>query len=555
MPEEIKESAAEKAKRLSQGLRGSLRESLLDEHTGSLREQDQLLIKFHGIYQQDDRDRRAEREEKKLDKHYTFMIRLRIPGGSIGPVHYERSQKIAGDYGTGTLKITTRQTLQVHGIIKSNLKPTIKSFNEVFLDSIAACGDVNRNVVATANPANTIHHTEINQLANEISKQLLPKTRAYYEIWLDQEKIAEKSEEDPLYKELYLPRKFKIAIAVPPWNDVDVYANDIGLIAVEEAGKIIGYNVLAGGGLGTTHGNEKTYPRIGSMLGYVSKEDVLKFVYEIVTTQRDNGNREDRKLSRLKYTIDRMGLGNFKAEVEKRVGKSFQTEKNFQFNTRSDSYGWAQDSKGLWHFTLFVENGLIVDNDISKIKTALMEVAQTRRAIFRFTCNQNVILSDILPKDLNLIQSILEKYKIDKIHETTSNIRKNSMACVALSTCPLALAEGQRYLPLFLDKLENLMEECAVKEEAITIRMTGCPNGCARPYMAEIGLVGTSYGHYNLHLGADFQGKRLNQKYKENLDEAGILQELKGIFNQFKIDRNSNESFGDFCLRKELVKA
>ncbi|WCL50927.1 NADPH-dependent assimilatory sulfite reductase hemoprotein subunit [Leptospira sp. GIMC2001] len=548
-----KETVAEKAKRLSNGLRGSLSDSLKDEHTGSLRDLDQLLIKFHGIYQQDDRDKRLEREEKKLDKHYTFMIRMRIPGGMIGPTHWEKAQSIAGKYSTGTIKITTRQTIQLHGIIKSNLKPTIKAFNEVFLDSIAACGDVNRNVTTTAHPASSKHHTEINKLANEISRLLLPKTRAYYEIWLDENKLAEKTEDDPLYRDVYLPRKFKIGIAIPPWNDVDIYTNDIGLVAIEENGAIIGYNVNAGGGLGTTHGNVSTYPRLASIFGYVPKDKVLKAVYEIVTTQRDFGNREDRKLSRLKYTIDRMGIDNFKKEVESRTGFNFEPERKFEFKTRSDSYGWAQDHQGLWHYTLFVENGLVVDKKDFQIKTALNDIAKTRRASFRFTCNQNVIISDVKGRDLSLISDILAQYKLDGINDATSHIRKNSMACVALSTCPLALAEAQRYLPLLMTKVEGLLTENNLIDQPITIRMTGCPNGCARPYNAEIGLIGTAYGKYNLHLGADFLGTRLNKKFKENLDEGSILKELNSIFAMYAKEKLSGEYFGDFCIRKNLV--
>lgn len=547
-----KETITEKAKRESDGLRGTLADSLLDEHTGSLRDIDQLLIKFHGIYQQDDRDRRVEREERKLDKEYSFMIRLRIPGGTIGPVHWEQAQKVAHKYATGTIKITTRQTIQLHGIIKSNLKPTIKAFNEVFLDSIAACGDVNRNVVCTANPASSKHHAEVYQLAGDLSKDLLPKTRSYYEIWLDEEKIANKKEEDPLYRDVYLPRKFKIAIAIPPYNDVDVYANDVGLVAIEEDGVIIGYNVNVGGGLGTTHGNEKTYPRLASPLGYVSKGDIRKVVYEIATTQRDNGNREDRKLSRLKYTVDKMTIDGFRKEVEKRSGVIFQSEKAFKFSTRSDSFGWAIDSKGLYHHTIFVETGLVVDKPEFQLKTALNELAKTRRVTFRFTCNQNIILSDIKPIDLGLIESILKKYGINEQNDSVSRIRKNSIACVAFNTCPLALAEGQRYLPLLIDKIEGLLDKHNLREEPITIRMTGCPNGCGRPYNSEIGLVGTAYGKYNLHIGSDFEGTRLNKKYKENLDEEEILSELDELFADFTGKRQHSESFGDFCFRTKF---
>lgn len=550
MAEQKKETLAEKVKRLSRGLRGSLSDSLKDEHTGSLRSDDQLLLKFHGMYQQDDRDRREERAAKKLERLYSFMIRLRIPGGMIGPVHWEALHNVAGENSTGTIKITTRQTVQLHGILKSKIKPTIKAFDSVFLDSIAACGDVNRNVTCTSNPATSPLHKEVFGYAGEISRSLLPKTRAYYEIWLDENLLAEKEEpEDPLYKDVYLPRKFKIAIAIPPYNDVDLFTNDIGLIAIIENGQLLGFNVALGGGLGTTHGNADTYPRVGTVFGYIPKKDILKVVYEIVTVQRDFGNREDRKLSRLKYTLDRLGVEFYKREVEKRVGISFEPAKEYQFTQRSDDFGWKQDVAGNWHYTLFVENGRVCDEHGYNLKTALLEVSKTRRATFRFTCNQNLILSDIFPKDKDLIESILVKFGVHRKTGETSPIRKNSIACVALSTCSLALAEGQRYLPSLIDKIEPILSKHGLAEEPVSIRMTGCPNGCARPYISEIGLVGTSYGKYNLHLGADAEGYRLNKKYKDDLDEAAILNELDGLFGRFSKERNTKESFGDYINR------
>jgi len=552
---EKKETLAERVKRQSRGLRGTMIESLKDEHTGSLRSDDQLLLKFHGMYQQDDRDRREERTGKKLDRLHSFMIRLRIPGGMIGPVHWESLHNVAGENSTGTIKITTRQTVQLHGILKTQIKPTIKAFDQVFLDSIAACGDVNRNVTCTSNPTASPLHKEVFSYAGEISRNLLPKTRAYYEIWLDEKQLAEKEEPvDPLYKDIYLPRKFKIAIGIPPHNDVDVFTNDIGLIAIIENDELKGFNVAIGGGLGTTHGNTETYPRLATVIGYVPKKDILKVVYEIVTVQRDYGNREDRKLSRLKYTLDRVGVDFYKKEVEKRSEITFLPPKDFKFNTRTDEFGWMQDKAGNWHYTLFVENGRVLDEADYLLKTALLEVSKTRRAMFRFTCNQNLILSDILPKDKSLIESILDKYGITKKTLEASPIRKNSMACVALSTCPLALAEAQRYLPTLVDKIEGILMKYSLKNEPITIRMTGCPNGCARPYIAEIGLVGTAYGKYNLHLGADWEGTRLNQKFKDNLTEEQILNELDLLLGKFSKERNAKESFGDFIYKSGILK-
>lgn len=546
------ESPVERIKKNSKALRGTLKESLADEHTGAIREDDQSVIKFHGMYMQDDRDRREERAAKKLERLYSFMIRLRLPGGFLTAEHYEGLHHIAGEHSTGVIKITTRQTVQLHGILKNHIKPTISAFDQMQLDSIAACGDVNRNVLATAHPKSSPIHEEVFGYADAISTLLLPKTRAYYEVWLDEEKLAEVNEEDPLYQNRYLPRKFKIAVAIPPYNDVDVLANDVGLIAIIENNTLVGFNIAAGGGMGTTHGNADTYPRLATVLGYVPKDDALKVVYEIATTQRDFGNRSDRKMSRLKYTIDRMGLDVFKAEVEKRSNIKFAPAKKAPLTTRSDDYGWQKNHEGKWYYTAFVECGRILDNDEAKLKTAFLEIAQTRKATFRFTANQNLIVSDIDNKDKKAVDDILKKYGVIAVTDKASNIRKQSMACVALNTCPLALAEGQRYLPHLITKIDSLLANHGLAEENIVIRMTGCPNGCARPFMAEIGFVGTAYGRYNLHLGADAQGTRLNKLYKENLDEAEILQELDGLFKQFAANRKKKESFGDFVMREAI---
>jgi sulfite reductase (NADPH) hemoprotein beta-component len=546
-------SPIEKIKRESQGLRGSIEESLSDEVTGAIREDDQAVIKFHGMYQQDDRDQREERAEKKLDRLYSFMIRLRLPGGFLTPAQWIATDEIAGVNSTGIIKITTRQTIQLHGLIKSKIKPTIQAFNKAKLDSIATCGDINRNVVCSSHPMQSPIHDQVFAYADKISERLMPKTRAYYEIWLDEEKIADKKEEeDPLYQDRYLPRKFKIAIAIPPNNDVDVFANDIGLIAIIENNKLLGFNFAIGGGLSATHGNNETYPRLATLIGFVAGEEkTLKAIYETLTIQRDFGNRSDRKLARLKYTLDKYGVAWFKEELEKRIGFKFETARPYSFTDRKDFYGWNQNFQGLWYYTVFIENGRVLDDATVKLRSALLEVAKTGKANFRFTCNQNLILSDISEKDKGTVQTILKNYKLTQHTEGASSIRKNSMACVALNTCPLALAEGQRYLPSLISKIEPLLAKNNLQEEDIIIRMTGCPNGCARPYVAEIGLVGTAYGHYNLHVGGDHQGERLNKLFKENLDEAAILYELDSLFTNFKTNRKDGERFGDFALRQQ----
>ncbi len=548
-------SAIEKIKKASDGLRGTLTESLADEITGAIREDDQAVIKFHGMYQQDDRDRREERAEKKLDRLYSFMIRLRLPGGFLTADKWIAAHEIAGENSTGVIKITTRQTIQLHGIIKSHIKPTIKSFSEAKLDSIATCGDINRNVMCSAHPKQSPIHEKVFAYADKISSLLMPKTRAYYEVWLGEEQLIDKKEEaDPLYQDRYLPRKFKIGIAIPPNNDVDVLTNDLGLIAIIDNNQLIGFNIAVGGGLSTTHGNPDTYARLGTVIGFIKGEEkTLKAIYEVLTIQRDYGNRSDRKLARLKYTLDRMGVDAFKIELEKRIGFSLLPAKPFSFNQRSDYYGWHQNDKGLWYFTAFVENGRVLDNEQQALKTALLEIAKTGGCNFRFTGNQNIMISDVQEKDKAIIHEILERFNVAQHTAAASLIRKNAMACVALPTCPLALAEAQRYLPSLLSRIEPLLEKHQLAGEEIIIRMTGCPNGCARPYAAEIGFVGTAAGKYNLHLGGDRQGTRLNKIYKESLDEEMIVGELDKLFQSFKKEKNEQEAFGDFAMRKQWV--
>lgn len=547
-------SPVERIKTSSRGLRGTLTESLTDAHTGSLRDDDQNLLKFHGMYQQDDRDRREERSEKKLEWLYSFMIRLRLPGGFLRADQWLGLHHIAGEHSTGTIKITTRQTVQLHGILKSHIKPTIQSFNTLALDSIAACGDVNRNVTCSAHPGESPVHEEVFTYADRISSMALPKTRAYYEVWLDEEKLAEHTEEDPLYQDRYLPRKFKIGIAIPPNNDVDVLTNDVGLIAIVENGELVGFNIAAGGGLSATHGNPSTYPRLATVLGFVPKgDDTLKAVYEIMTIQRDFGNRSDRKLARLKYTIDRMTVEGLKKELEARCGFKLQEARHYQFTSRRDHYGWKQNHKGLWYYTLFVENGLVRDDEKLPLKTAMYEIAQTGKCNFRFSGNQNLILADISDSNKEAIEDLFEKYGLGLHNQNNSAIRKNSIACVAFNTCPLALAEAQRYLPTLITKIEPILEKYQLKDDEITLRMTGCPNGCGRSPAAEIGLIGTSYGFYNLHIGGDRNGERLNIKYRDSLDESGILSELDQLLGLYASNRKTAETFGDFVIREKLV--
>jgi sulfite reductase (NADPH) hemoprotein beta-component len=483
------------------------------------------------------------------------MIRLRLPGGFISAKKWIAANEIADANSTGVIKITTRQTIQLHGIVKSKIKPTISAFNQANLDSIATCGDINRNVTCASHPVQSALHAEIFSYASKISDLLFPKTKAYYEIWIDDEKIADKNEEvDPLYQDRYLPRKFKIGIGIPPNNEVDVLINDLGLIAIIEDGELKGFNIAIGGGLSATHGNAATYPRLATVIGFADTEEkVLKTIYEVVTVQRDFGNRSDRKLARLKYTVDNLGVEKYKEEVEKRTGFKLEPARPYTFNERKDFYGWHKSDKGLWYYTLFVENGRVLDDEKVAMKTALLEIAKTDKCNFLFTSSQNIIISDVAEADKETINAILEAFKLIGHTDNASLLRKNAIACVALPTCPLALAEAQRYLPELISKIEPLLNKHELSNEDIILRMTGCPNGCGRSAAAEIGFIGTAPGKYNLHLGGDNEGQRLNKIYKENLEEAAILTELDSLFATFKKERNSKEKFGDFTVRKQLV--
>jgi sulfite reductase (NADPH) hemoprotein beta-component len=552
MSEKNNLSAIEKIKTASDGLRGTIKESLNDEITGAIREDDQAVIKFHGMYQQDDRDRREERAEKKLDRLYSFMIRLRLPGGFISAKKWIAANEIANENSTGVIKITTRQTIQLHGLVKTKIKPTISAFNKANLDSIATCGDINRNVTCASHPVQSPIHAEVFAYASKISDLLFPKTKAYYEIWIDDEKIADKNvEADPLYQDRYLPRKFKIGIGIPPNNEVDVLINDLALIAIIENSKLHGFNIAIGGGLSATHGNADTYPRLATVIGFVDTEEkILKTIYEIVTVQRDFGNRSDRKLARLKYTVDKLGVEKYKEEVEKRTGFALAPARPYTFDKRIDYYGWHKSDTGLWYYTLFVENGRVLDDEKLAMKTALLEIAKTNTCNFLFTSSQNIIIADVTAADKETINKILEDFKLIEHTENASLLRKNAIACVALPTCPLALAEAQRYLPELITKIEPLLEKHGLSNNDLILRMTGCPNGCGRSTAAEIGFIGTAPGKYNLHLGGDNEGMRLNKIYKESLGEEEILNELDNLFALYKKEKNAREKFGDFTLRK-----
>ncbi len=543
----------EHIKNRSNYLRGTIKEGLADEITGAIAEDDTKLLKFHGSYMQDDRDIRDERRKQKLEPAYSFMIRVRVPGGTATADQWIAMDDISTEYANNTIKLTTRQAFQFHGILKRNLKSSMQSIHHAVMDSLAACGDVNRNVMCNPNPYQSGVHKEVDTLATKISDHLSPQTGAYHEIWLDDEKIVDTKEEvEPMYGKTYLPRKFKIGIAVPPSNDIDVYSQDIGLIAVIEDDQLVGFNVTVGGGMGMTHGDTKTYPQVGRLLGYFPKEEAVDVCEKILTIQRGYGNRENRKNARFKYTVDRLGVDFIREELNKRLGWEIEEAKPIEFKHNGDRYGWTEGS-GKWHFTLFIQNGRVKDTSDYKLKTALREIAEIHTGDFRLTPNQNLIIANVAKSKKQQIQKIIDQYGItDGEHYT--GLRRNSMACVAFPTCGLAMAESERYLPTLINKIEGLLDEAGLNEEEITIRMTGCPNGCARPALAEIAFIGKAPGKYNMYLGGGFTGNRLNKLFKENIGEDEILESLKPILIQYGKEKNDGEHFGDFVIRKGIIK-
>ncbi|MGC4379214.1 assimilatory sulfite reductase (NADPH) hemoprotein subunit [Fictibacillus sp. Mic-4] len=550
-------SDVERIKEESNYLRGSLKESMLDRISSGIPDDDNRLMKFHGSYLQDDRDLRNERQKQKLEPAYQFMLRVRLPGGVATPDQWLVMDELAQKYGNGTLKLTTRETFQMHGILKWNMKKTIQEIHAALLDTIAACGDVNRNVMCTSNPYQSEIHAEVYEWAKKLSNDLLPRTRAYHEIWLDEEKVAgtpEVEEVEPMYGPLYLPRKFKIGIAVPPSNDIDVFSQDLGFIAIVEDGKLLGFNVAIGGGMGMTHGDKATYPQLAKIIGFCTPDKLYEVAEKTITIQRDYGNRSVRKNARFKYTVDRLGLEVVKAELENRLGWRLDEAKPYHFEHNGDRYGWVKGIQGKWHFTLFVEGGRVTDFDDYKLMSGLREIAKIHTGDFRLTANQNLMIANVSSQKKKKIEELIDQYGLTDGKQYTA-LRRSSIACVALPTCGLAMAEAERYLPSLIDKIEKIVEENGLQNEEITIRMTGCPNGCARHALAEIGFIGKAPGKYNMYLGAAFDGSRLSKMYRENIGEEEILKELRMLLSRYAKEREKGEHFGDFVIRAGIVKA
>ena len=550
-------SDVEGIKERSNYLRGTLKEVMLDRISAGIPEDDNRLMKHHGSYLQDDRDLRNERQKQKLEPAYQFMLRVRLPGGVATPDQWLTMDDLAQKYGNGTLKLTTRETFQMHGILKWNMKQTIQTIHASLMDTIAACGDVNRNVMCTSNPHQSEIHMEVYEWAKKLSNDLLPRTRAYHEIWLDEEKVAgtpEVEEVEPMYGPLYLPRKFKIGIAVPPENDIDVFSQDLGFIAIVENGKLIGFNVAIGGGMGMSHGDKETYPQLAKVIGFCTPDKLYDVAYQVITIQRDYGNRSVRKNARFKYTVDRLGLENVKAELENRLGWSLDEAKSYHFDRNGDRYGWVEGVQGNWHFTLFIQGGRVADFGDYKLMTGLREIAKIHTGEFRLTANQNVIISDVSSEEKEKINALIEQYGLtDGKHY--SALRRSSIACVSFPTCGLAMAEAERYLPTLIEKIETIVDENGLRDKEITIRMTGCPNGCARHALGEIGFIGKGPGKYNMYLGAAFDGSRLSKMHRENIGEEEILNELRTILPRYAKERHEGEHFGDFVIRAGIIKA
>lgn len=522
LPEEPPPITNEDIKIASNFLRGTIAEGLQDKSTGAISAADQQLTKFHGTYMQDDRDLRDERKAQGLEPAYSFMIRCRLPGGVATPKQWLQMDAIAGAHGNETMKLTTRQTFQFHGVIKSKLKPAMQAINKSLMTTIAACGDVNRNVMCSSLPQHSEYHHDVHAVSQKISDHLLPSTTAYHEIWLKDDVTGEKTQVagdavqdfEPMYGPTYLPRKFKITIAIPPHNDTDVYAHDVGLIAIKskDTGRLAGFNILAGGGMGVTHNNKKTYPRTGYMMGYVPADKAHLVCEKIMLVQRDFGDRKNRKHARLKYTMDDMGNEVFKGKVQELLDPldiKFEAPKPFKFKSNIDTFGWQRDEKGLNHFTFFIENGRVEDTSEFLMRTGLREIAKVHKGEFRLTGNQHLILSNVADEDKAEVSALMKQYKLDNTQ--FSALRLSSSACVAFPTCGLAMAESERYLPVLITKLEKCLEDNGLSQDSIVMRMTGCPNGCARPWLAEVAFVGKAYGAYNMYLGGGYHGQRLNK--------------------------------------------
>lgn len=542
----------ERLKSQSNLLRGTITDDLSNGLTGGFTADNFQLIRFHGMYQQDDRDLRAERAQQKLEPLVNMMLRCRLPGGIITPKQWLGIDSFAKQSTLyGSIRLTNRQTFQFHGVLKPKIKQMHQLLNRLGLDSIATAGDVNRNVLCTPNPVESTLHQEAYEWAKKISGHLLPKTRAYAEIWLDKKKLSE-PESETILGSSYLPRKFKTAVVIPPQNDIDLHANDLNFIAISQHGRLIGFNVLIGGGLSMTFGDKSTWPGLALPLGYINVHDTLAVAQAVVTTQRDWGNRSNRKNAKTRYTLNRVGLATFLAEVEKRANITFEKLKPYHFTGRGDRFGWIKGIDNQWHLTLFIENGRLLDYPDRSLKSGMAEIAKIHQGDFRLTANQNLIIAGVAEDQKTAIEKIAKEHGL--LDEGVTELRKNSMACVSFPTCPLAMAEAERFLPHFIDKMDQIMAKHHLEKEYIVLRITGCPNGCGRAMLAEIGMVGRAIGRYNLYLGGNRIGTRIPRLFRENITDSEILLLLEPMIRDWANYRDDNEGFGDFLIRNGVIR-
>lgn len=544
-----KESKVEEAKKNSKHLRGTIALTLASD-AKSFEHDDMQLMKHHGIYQQDDRDVRAANRAVGEDPAYSFMCRVKIPGGFLSADQYLALESIAEELTTvGSVRVTTRQNVQFHGVLKGTLKAAIQKCNSVMMSSLCGCGDVERNIMAPPAPFATPAHTAVRELATQLSNAMCPTTNAYMEIWMDGEKVDTTLEEEPLYKEQYLPRKFKTGISLPEDNSVDLHSQDVGLLAIVEDGKLVGCNVLVGGGLGMTHKKEETYARLGTPLGFVAKDDVIATVQTIAAIYRDYGDRTDRKHARLKFIIEEQGIEAFRAEFRERAGFALHESKPTAELKHADFLGLHDQGDGKFFYGIWVPNGRILDTPRVRIKTALHTIITKLRPRIIFTPNQNVLLADLSEDDVKAIEKMLDAFGI-RTSDKMSWVERGSMACPAMPTCGLALTEAERVMGDVVEEIEKEFVKVGLANEPLTIRMTGCPNGCARPYTADIGLVGHKPGHYDIFLGGSIHGHRMAELYAVNVLQEELPSTLRPLLESWRDHRTTGESFSDYYERK-----
>ncbi len=560
MSEKPKLSPVEKIKIESNYLRDPVQEELGNEEPAFGKSAEQI-IKHHGFYQQDDRDRRGMKDAdgKPLDKAYSMMVRTKLPGGKLTSAQMLDELDLCERYGNGDLRLTDRQGIQIHGILKGNVKAMIRAICDAQMTTLGACGDVCRNVLCC--PAPHRHNTvrdEMQEMANQISDHLLPNTKAYYELWLTDPETGEKELAgggtegkviEPLYGENYLPRKFKVAIALPEDNCVDVCTNDLGLLAIVEDDQIAGYNVLVGGGMGLTPSNKNTFPAIAQSLAFVTPENVLRLSEAIVKTQRDFGNRADRKRARMKYLIRNWGIEKFRAKVEEYYGEKLTDPQPIEMADVEDHTGWHEQGDGRWFYGLHIDSGRVIDRDECNLKTAIRQVCQQLQPNLRITAHQSLLFTDVAPEQRETLETILRDNGVG-LDDQISQVRRWAMACVSLPTCPLAVTESERVLPGVMAQLEAELIRYGLENEKFTVRMTGCPNGCARPYNADIGLVGKTKNKYTIFLGGTLRGDRLAFMYREIVPLNELVTILVPVFAYFMRERQPGETLGDFCHRK-----